>query len=175
VWVAISMPRISFSELPGHGRLWVFPASRDLTDVEADACLAAVDDFLEGCSAHGAPLRSARELIERRFLLVGVDVDAEAPSGCSIDALVNRLRALGASLGVTLIDHASVWFRDRGAVRTLPRPAFRALAANGEIDADVEVFDTTLTRIDDFRAGRLGRPASETWHGKTFFGVHARG
>jgi hypothetical protein len=169
------MPRISFAELPGHGRLWVFPASRDLTDAEADACLAAVDDFLETWSAHGAPLRSGRELIERRFLLVGVDVDAEAPSGCSIDSLVNRLRALGDSMGVALIDHASVWFRDRGAVRTLSRPDFRALAAGGEVDATVEVFDTTLTRIDDFRAGRLGRPASESWHGKTFFREHARG
>jgi hypothetical protein len=169
------MPRTSFAELPGHGRLWVFPASRDLTDAEADACLAAVDEFLETWSAHGAPLRSGRELIERRFLLVGVDVDAEAPSGCSIDALVNRLRALGDSMEVALIDHAPVWFRDRGAVRSLPRSDFRVLAASGEIDADVEVFDTTLTRIDDFRAGRLGRPASETWHGKTFFRVHARG
>jgi hypothetical protein len=168
------MPRISFSELPGHGRLWVFPASRDLTDAEADACLAAVDDFLEGWSAHGAPLRSARELIDRRFLLVAVDVDAEAPSGCSIDALVNRLRALGASMDVALIDHAPVWFRDRGAIRTLPRPAFRALAASGEIDSDVEVFDTTLTRVDDFREGRLGRPASETWHGRAFFRAPAR-
>jgi hypothetical protein len=104
-----------------------------------------------------------------------VDVDAEAPSGCSIDALVNHLRALGDSMGVALIDHAPVWFRDRGAVRSLPRPDFRVLAASGEIGADVEVFDTTLTRIDDFRAGRLGRPASETWHGKTFFRAHARG
>lgn len=169
------MPRISFTELPGHGRLWVFPASRDLTDAEADACLAAVDEFLETWSAHGAPLRSGRELIERRFLLVGVDVDAEAPSGCSIDALVNRLRALGDSMGVTLIDHASVWFRDRGAVRALSRSDFRELAARGEVDAEVEVFDTTLTRIEDVRAGRLGRPASETWHGKTFFRAHARG
>jgi len=169
------MPRISFTELPGHGRLWVFPASRDLTDAEADACLTAVDDFLETWSAHGAPLRSGRELIERRFLLVGVDVDAEAPSGCSIDALVNRLRALGDSMGVSLIDHASVWFRDRDAVRSLSRSDFRALAATGEIDTEVEVFDTTLTRIEDVRAGRLGRPASETWHGKTFFRVHARG
>jgi hypothetical protein len=169
------MPRISFAELPGHGRLWVFPAGRDLTDAEADACLAAVDDFLDTWSAHGAALRSGRELIERRFLLVGVDVDAEAPSGCSIDALVNRLRALGDSMGVALIDHAPVWFRDRGAVRTLSRSDFRALAAAGDIDAEVEVFDTTLTRIDDVRAGRLGRPASETWHGKTCFRVHARG
>jgi hypothetical protein len=169
------MPRIPFDQLPAHGRLWVFPASRDLSDAEAASCMEAVDDFLASWSAHGVPLRSGRELVERRFLLVGVDVDAEAPSGCSIDALVNRLRALGESMGVALIDHAPVWFRDGGSVRSLSRADFRTLAADGDVKADVEVFDTTLTRIDDYRAGKLGRPASESWHGKTFFRAHARG
>jgi hypothetical protein len=168
------MPRIPFEELPAHGRLWVFPASRDLSDAEVASCLEAVDDFLASWSAHGMPLRSGRELLERRFLLVGVDVDAEAPSGCSIDALVNRLRALGDSMGVVLIDHAPVWFRDRGAVRTLSRADFRALAAEGGVDAGVEVFDTTLTRIQDYRTGKLARPASESWHGKTFFRAEVR-
>ncbi len=163
------MPRIPFAELPGHGRLWVFPASRDLTEHEANAFLNAVDDFLATWSAHGSALRSGREMVERRFLLVGVDVDAEAPSGCSIDALVNRLRALGESMGVVLVDHAPVWFRRGDAIHSLPRADFRTLAAKGDVDADVEVYDTTITRIDDFRSGRLARPASETWHGRTFF------
>jgi len=169
------MPKVSFDELPDNGRLWVFPASRDLSDAEGRSCLAAVDEFLATWSAHGAPLKSGRQLIERRFLLVGVDVDAESPSGCSIDALVNRLRALGESMGVILIDHASVWFRDRGAVRTASRADFRALASRGDVDPHVAVFDTTLTRVDQLRNGGLERPASETWHGKTFFRAHAGG
>jgi hypothetical protein len=169
------MPRIPFDQLPSHGRLWVFPASRDLSEAEAEACLAAVDEFLATWSAHGTALRAGRDLVESRFLLVGVDVDAEAPSGCSIDALVNRLRALGEGMGVVLIDHAAVWFRDRGAVCSLPRAEFRALVARGEVDASVEVFDTTLTRIEDFRGGRLERPAAESWHGKTFFRSTVRG
>jgi hypothetical protein len=163
------MPRVPFEQLPDHGRLWVFPASRDLTPAEASACLAAVDDFLAQWAAHGVPLQSGRELVDGRFLLVGVDVDAEAPSGCSIDALVNRLRALGDEMGVTLIDHASIWFRSGGVVRTLPRAEFRALVAAGGVGSDVPVFDTTLTRIAQVREGALERPATESWHGKVFF------
>jgi hypothetical protein len=163
------MPRIAFDELPDHGRLWVFPASRDLTDTEARECLGAVDEFLSTWSAHGVPLRSGRELVGKRFLLVGVDVDAEAPSGCSIDALVNRLRALGDAAGLTLIDHAPVWFRDGDTVRMLPRAEFRALATSGALAPDVPVFDTSLTRMAQAREGALERPASESWHGKAFF------
>lgn len=167
------MPRIGFEELPDHGRLWVFPASRELTEAEAAACLRSVDDFLATWAAHGAPLRSARELREDRFLLVGVDVDAEAPSGCSIDALVNRLRAFGADAGLSLIDHSRVWFRDGKDVRSLPRTDFKKLVEEGSVDPDVVVFDTTLTQVGQVREGALERPASETWHGRAFFGAPA--
>ena len=164
------MPRVPFSELPDHGRLWVFPLSRDLTATEVATCLELVDAFLDQWAAHGVPLRSARELRDARFLLVGVDVDAEAPSGCSIDALVNRLRTLGTELGVTFIDHAPVWFRAEGEIRTVSRAEFRALAAEGDATSSTRVFDTSLTRVDQLRAGALERPAAESWHGKAFFG-----
>jgi len=163
------VPRVPFEALPGHGRLWVFPASRSLTDVEARACLEAVDEFLASWAAHGVPLKSGRELREGRFLLVGVDIDAEAPSGCSIDALVNRLRDFGGELRVTLIDHQPVWFRDGTEIRTLSRAEFRALVADGGIGADVPVFDTSLTRVEQARVGELERSATETWHGQAFF------
>lgn len=169
------MPRTDFDALPDHGRLWVFPATRDLTDAEAGACLEAVDDFLEAWAAHGVPLVSGRELVERRFLLVGVDVDAEAPSGCSIDALVNRLRALGGELEVGLIDHAPVWYRQDGEVRSASRSVFKRLAEEGSVEPTTRVFDTTLTRLRQLRDGALERPAAESWHGRAFFGARSAG
>ena len=100
------MPRIAFDDLPDHGRAWVFPATRPLEADERVRLLSEVDTFLDGWAAHGAPLRSGRELHQDTFLLIGVDEDASQPSGCSIDALVNRLDQLGRELGVRLIEHA---------------------------------------------------------------------
>ncbi|MCG6955599.1 MAG: hypothetical protein LJF04_06365 [Gemmatimonadetes bacterium] len=163
------MPRIDFHDIPDQGRLWVFPASRSLTPSEADALLAEVDAYLAEWAAHGVPLSSGRELRESHFLLVGVDEDVEAPSGCSIDALVNRLRALGQELGVAIIDHASVWYRRDGDIQRVSRPEFRQLAAAGQVGPDTTVFDTTLTQMSALRDGKLEVPARESWHGRTFF------
>ncbi|MCH1570013.1 MAG: hypothetical protein L7S64_01610 [Longimicrobiales bacterium] len=163
------MPKIPFHELPNHGRLWVFPLSRSLTVAERATVLGEVDGFLAEWAAHGMPLESGCELRDDRFLLIGVDEDAEAPSGCSIDALVNRLRGLGQELGVSFIDHASVWYRAPDGVRTTSRPDFKALAAQGVVTKETHVFDTSLTRIAELRAGALERPASATWHGRAFF------
>jgi hypothetical protein len=167
------MPRIDFEGLPDHGRLWVFPLTRDLSAEERPRVLEVVDAFLDQWAAHGVPLRSARELREDRFLLVGVDVDAEAPSGCSIDALVNRLRSLGQELGVRFIDHAPIWFRDGDEVRTVSRAEFRGLAEAGAVSPETCVFDTSLTQVGQVRRAELERPASDSWHGRVYFGERA--
>jgi hypothetical protein len=163
------MPRIDFHDLPEHSRVWVFPANRALTDQEVQRLLAEVDAFLTGWAAHGHPLRSGRLFIDDHFLLVGVDEDAEAPSGCSIDALVNRLEGLASGLGVHLVDHAPVWFRESGSVRTVTRAEFRALAREGAVTPDTRVFDTSLTRMKALRGEGLERAARESWHGRAFF------
>lgn len=163
------MPRVAFAQIPQHGRVWVFPASRPMTEAETQALMAQVDAFLDGWAAHGAPLRSGCVLVEDQFLVVGVDEDASQPSGCSIDALVNRLEALGEEHGLTLVEHGPVWYRDGGEVRTVSRDAFRELARTGAVDAETRVFDTTLTRIATFREDGLERPARESWHGRAFF------
>jgi len=163
------MPRVTFDQLRDHGRLWVFPAGRPLDEQEAERCMRVVDDFLDQWAAHGVPLRSAREIRHRQFVLVGVDVDVEAPSGCSIDALINNLRGLGAELDIAFIDHSPVWYRDGEGIRQASRADYRALANEGSVTAADLVFDTTLTRVGQARDGSLERPAAETWHGPAFF------
>jgi hypothetical protein len=152
----------------------VFPATESLTSAQSDAFIQAVDTFLEAWAAHGVPLRCGRELRDDRFLVVGVDVDAEAPSGCSIDALVNRLRALGTELDVSLIDHSPVWYRSGDEIETASRAEFRTLAESGAVSPETPVFDTSLTTIAGFRAGELEQPAASTWHGQAFFRDHSR-
>ncbi|MDZ7779543.1 MAG: hypothetical protein U5R14_06335 [Gemmatimonadota bacterium] len=163
------MARVPFETLPDHGRLWVFPASRSLSGSEREQLLNEVDAFLETWAAHGRPLKASRELRDDRFLVVGVDVDAASPSGCSIDALVNGLEELAERFGITLTDHAPVRYRDDGEIRQVSRPEFRSLAKNGRIGPDVRVFDTTLTTIAQLRQGGLEGRAADTWHGRAFF------
>lgn len=164
-----TLPRIEFERLPDQGRVWVFPAWRRLEAEEAERLLAEVDAFLDGWAAHGAPLLSGRVLVEDRFLLVGVDENVSQPSGCSIDALANRLEVLGASLGVQLLDHAPVWYRDGEEMRMTSRAGFRDLAASGAVGPGTVVVDTTVTRIAQLRREGLERPARSAWHGRAFF------
>lgn len=160
---------ISFSQLPGHARLWVFASERPLASDETTRLLDAVDAFLASWHAHQVPLMCARDWRHDQFLLVGADEQAAGVSGCSIDALVRSMKALGADLGVSLLDHGAVHFREGSQVRRLSRDAFGASAEAGEVSPETLVFDNTVTSVGALRAGGWERPASTSWHQRAFF------
>ena len=163
------MPQVRFNELPEEARVWIFSAERSLNAGEKDRLLAHVDGFIGQWAAHDTPLTAGRELRYDRFLFVAVDQRMAGPSGCSIDALVRRMKGLEQELGVELVNHAPVVFRAEGEIRRVRRDQFAALASAGEVGPQTTVFDNTLTRLGDVRAGRWETPAANAWHGRAFF------
>ena len=159
------MPAVSFDALPPQARVWVFASDRELDTKDASLFLAEVDRFLEQWKAHGAPLRSARELRDDRFLAIGVDPTAEQASGCSIDGLFRGLRDLEARLETTLVAGGRVFYRSAGGrpVAAL-RHDIRRLNECGEFTGDTPVFDTSVTDVAGWRE-RFERPARESWVG----------
>ena len=163
------MPRLPFETLPDSARLWVFAASRALTAPEQDALLGEVDHFLDEWNAHRVPLDCARDLRYGQFLLVGVDEEAAGVSGCSVDSLVRAMKALGQQLGVELLDHASVFYRDADAVRRTSRDDFAEAVTRGDVTPETTVFDNTVRTAGALRGGGWEAPARLTWHGRAFF------
>lgn len=163
------MPRQPFDRLPDTARLWVFAASRPLQGAERDALLGAVDAFLDQWNAHRVPLDCARELRYDQFLMVGADEEAAGVSGCSVDALVRTMKGLGQQLGLDLVDHASVFYREGTTIRRTSREEFAAAAASGAVTAKTCVFDNTIQTAGALRTGAWEAPAERTWHGRAFF------
>ena len=162
VYFAI-MPVVHFDSLPAHARVWVFASDRPLKGADATALLAEVDAWLEQWKAHGAPLRSARDWRDDRFLAIGVDPTAEQASGCSIDALFRRLQEMERRLDTSLVAGGRVFYRGPdGEPRVAKRSDVSRLAASGELSATTPTFDTSLTDSSSWRHA-FERPASDTW------------
>jgi hypothetical protein len=161
------MPIVPFSALPDESRIWVFASDRPLAGASADTLLAEVDRFLADWKAHGVPLRSARDWREDRFLIVGVDVNAENASGCSIDGLFRVLQQLQREIGAQLVGGGRVFYRAANGIEVATREQFAERVNRGEISAATPVFDPSLTDLASWRA-KFEQPASEAWTARFF-------
>ena len=165
------MPTVSFDELPPDARLWIFCAERPLAEPERVRVLEEVDAFIGQWAAHDVPLTTARDLRYDQFIFVAVDEHAAGASGCSVDALVRRMKALQAELGVELVNYAPVLYRDGAGIARVSRERFVDLIESGSVGQDTVVFDNTLTNVGAVRDGRWELPAANSWHGRAFFSV----
>lgn len=158
------MPIVPFESMPDDARAWIFGAQAPLDEVDTPRLLGAVDAYLKTWRAHGTPLVCARDFRDDHFLVVAVDERASDASGCSIDALFQVLQEIEAGIGTTMVGGGTVFFRDSlGMVHACTRAEFTHMAAMGEFDSSVPVFDLTLGTVGEYRAA-FEKPASESWH-----------
>ena len=163
------MPRVTFDDLPPDARLWIFAAERPLSKAERVRVVQEVDAFIDRWAAHDTPLTTARDVRYDQFIFVAVDERAAGASGCSIDALVRRMKGLQAELGVELVNHSPVLYRDGVGVTRVSRERFADLAGSGEVSRQTVVFNNTVTTVGEVREGRWELPAADSWHGVAFF------
>lgn len=169
-WRGETLPLVPFEQLPNHSRVWVFAASRPVTEQEAQPLLSATDEFLVKWTAHKVPLASARDWRYGQFLFVAIDEAIAGASGCSIDALVHFMADAEKPLGARLTDNGAVWYRGTdGSVECVSRPAFRKLAGDGAVGPDTVVFDNTIETVGAVRAGKWETPLRRSWHLRAFF------
>jgi hypothetical protein len=155
------MPRVDIDSLPATSRTWLFGISPALDETRSRLVLQRVDEFLDQWAAHGAPVTSARELLEGSFLAIAVDERSET-SGCSIDRMFGLLREFERDLGVQILDSNRVFVRHAdGRIEALSRADFRDRG-----DRHTIVYDTTAERLDDIRTGHWIRKAEDAWPGK---------
>jgi hypothetical protein len=143
---------------------WIFGSSRPLAGGDRDV-LRGLSDFMERWQAHGAPVAGVYGLVHDRFLVVAQAPGGAVATGCSIDSMKSEIRSLEERLGARLQDGGRVFYRGPdGAVESATRTEFKALAADGRISPDTEVFDISLTRLGDLRPGTFSKAVRDSWH-----------
>lgn len=159
---------MEFEELPGHARLWVHVADRDVTMEEQEELVSGLNAFLDSWSAHGASLHAGAQLYYSRVLAVGLDEMRAGATGCSIDKLVAFLRAHGEAVGLNWFDRHQVLWRQPGekAWNSTRTPEFWALRKAGVVHGDTEVVDPLAQTVEAAKGpwGVLVRSFDESWH-----------
>ena len=142
----------------------IYPASRSFTPKESKVITEKLFDFLATWAAHGKPLSSHFKIEKNQFIVVCVDEDVEAASGCSIDALGSVMKEVDQEFKLGLFDRMKATFVENGEVKTLKLQDFRSGLRNGEIAKDIEVYDFSKNTYVAFLSDFL-LPLRRSWAG----------
>lgn len=154
---------------PAEAQLWVYMCSRRLTGEEGLRLATALKPFLDSWQSHGRKVSGEATIIDNRFLLIGAHIPDAEISGCGIDASTQAVEAASEPLGISWLNSLHLAFRTpSGEIKTVMRPEFRKLLAQGIIQSDTPVFDLAIRTVGSLRAGNFELPFTESWHAEHF-------
>ena len=145
-------------------RVIIYPALRPFTPKESKVIAEKLYDFLATWAAHGKPLSSSFKIEKNQFIIVCVDEEKEAASGCSIDSLSGIMRELDQEFNLGLFDRMKASFVEDGEVKTMKLQEFRKGLKDGSISQDIEVFDFSKNSYIAFLSDFL-LPLNKSWAG----------
>lgn len=135
---------VLFQSLPDHARIWVYQASRKLSDAEVEKVCSNQQAFCEQWEAHGQALHSSFKIEYSQFLVVGVYEGVHSASGCSIDGSVRILKGYDSELGVNFLDPSQVAFILGGEVKLFPRAELKHLFEEGQLNGATRTFNNLV-------------------------------
>jgi hypothetical protein len=153
---------VPFESLPDHARVWVYQASRKLTDEEVEKVRSNQQAFCEQWEAHGQALHSSFRIEYSQFLVVGVDEGVHSASGCSIDGSVRMLKAYHSELGVDFLDPSQVAFNVGGEVKLFSRLELKHLFECGQLNGATITFNNLVPTKADFEK-QWEIPVEKSW------------
>jgi hypothetical protein len=168
---------VDFDKLPDDARVWVYQANRPLSDADVVAIQEALQPALRLWVAHGQPLLASAQVIEKRFVVVGVDEGYNLPSGCSIDSSVRTLQEISRQLGdssepVDFFDRSAAIQLIDGSVQTIPLPMIKAAVQDRLLTPETTVFNTLVKTKAEFLAD-WQIPAAGSWLKRYFKAIAA--
>ncbi len=159
----------SFNQLPDNARVWIFPLLSPLSEAQAEALRARLNEFLDNWLTHKAPTNARYELRDSQFLIVAATTGADQISGCAIDTLFHAVTKCLNDLGTAVGDRSVVFFRDAShSIQSVSRDEFQELVNREKVTADTIVFDTTHHTLAALRKEPWERPFSTAWHAQAF-------
>lgn len=154
--------------MPDNARLWVYQNKKEFTAEECKQIQQLGNEFIRNWSAHGAALKASFDILYKRFIIIAVDEQQAAASGCSIDKSVNFIKELEKQFGINLFDRMHVAFRNKNnEIESCSYSDFENLAKENKIDSNTIVFNNMVDRKSAFLKN-WEVPAHNSWHNRVF-------
>ncbi|MFY0483757.1 ABC transporter ATPase [Flavobacterium sp. PLA-1-15] len=158
---------VPFENLPEESRIWIYQSNRKFTDEEFAEIEKDLQVFVENWAAHGTGLEASFQLKYNRFIILAVNQEAQAATGCSIDSSVAFIQSLEKKYEVDLLDKMNVTFKLGEHVAHKPLIDFKKMAKDKAVTGNTIVFNNLVNNIAEYNES-WEVPARDSWHSRFF-------
>ena len=149
-------------------RVWIYQADRFLNESETNEIKELAGQFVASWTAHGSALLGKAYVVDNLFLILEVDEEVAAVTGCSIDKSVHFVKGLGEQFNVDFFDRMRVSYVDTdGKLQIASRDQFQQLVKEGAITSDTIVYNNLIQNTEELDSN-WKIPFSQSWHSKVF-------
>ncbi|PVX44306.1 hypothetical protein C8C85_0029 [Flavobacterium sp. 103] len=158
---------VPFENLPEESRIWIYQSNRKFSDAEFSEIETDLQAFLNEWAAHGTSLESSYLLKYNRFIIIAVNQDVQAATGCSIDSSVEFIQSLEKKYNVDLLDKMNVTFKLGDHIAHKSLIVFKKMAKDKAVTENTIVFNNLVNNIEEFNES-WEVPAMDSWHSRFF-------
>lgn len=158
---------VPFESLPEESRIWIYQSNRKFSDAEMTEIEEVLQVFLKDWAAHGTSLESSYLLKYNRFIIIAVNQEVQAATGCSIDSSVEFIQSLEKKYAVDLLDKMNVTFKLGEHVAHKPLLDFKKMVKDKAVTENTIVFNNLVNNIQEFNES-WEVPAADSWHSRFF-------
>lgn len=154
---------IPFKDLPDSARIWIYQSNRKFTEEEIPVLTEELEKFIHQWTVHGADLSASFDIRYNRFIILGVDEDFAATSGCSIDSSIHFIQHLQEKFKVDLLDKMNVTFKQGDYIAYKELIDLKKMVKEKAVSSKTVVFNNlvnTKAELEDY----WEVPLEESWH-----------
>lgn len=158
---------VPFENLPPESRIWIYQSNRKFSDDEFAAIETDLSAFVDSWAAHGTGLEASYQLKYNRFIILAVNTEIQAATGCSIDSSVQFIQDLEKKYEVDLLDKMNVTFKLGEHIAHKPLIEFKKMAKEKAVSGNTIVFNNLVNTIEEWNDS-WEVPAADSWHSRFF-------
>lgn len=158
---------IPFENLPLESKIWIYQSNRKFSDAEFSEIESEVQSFLEQWEAHSVSLETGYQLKYNRFIIIAVNQEVQAATGCSIDKSVQFIQKLEQKYQVDLLDKMNVTFKNGENIAHKSLIDFKKMAKEKAVTENTTVFNNLVNTIEEYNDS-WEVPAMDSWHSRFF-------
>lgn len=158
---------VPFENLPEESKIWIYQSNRKFSEEEFAEIEKDLQVFVENWAAHGTSLEASFQLKYNRFIILAVNQEVQAATGCSIDSSVAFIQSLEQKYEVDLLDKMNVTFKLGEHVAHKPLIDFKKMAKDKAVTGNTIVFNNLVNNIAEYNES-WEVPAADSWHSRFF-------